>query len=90
MTNDWLFWLIAFAFFLPMHLGAPVLYLFLQGDSSALKAQLPSLLLRSIVIALAGFALAFWLWPNSKTGAGIALAVTFALPWVDILRTRAK
>lgn len=85
MENDGLFWLIAFAFFLPMHLGAPALFLFLQHDSAAAKARLPRLLLRGLLIAAAGFALAFWLWPNTRLGAGLTLAVTLLLPWLDML-----
>lgn len=91
MENDGLFWLIAFAFFLPMHLGAPALFLFIQGssvlqnDSTVTKVRLHRLLLRGLLVAAAGFALAFWLWPNTRLGAGLTLAVTLLIPWLDML-----
>lgn len=90
MQTDWLFWGIAFLFFLPMHLGTPLLYLLLQGGPASVRAQLPMILFRGTLSALLAFALAMWIWPHSKAGAAAIIGTTLIHPWLELAYRRYK
>jgi hypothetical protein len=86
MEMDWVVWAIAFVFFLPMHIGAPLVYLAIQRGQETFRARLRGLITRSLITATLGFTAAIILWPHSKAGAGTAIAVTLLYPWIEILR----
>lgn len=88
METDWTLWVIAFVFFLPMHIGAPLVYLAIQHGQESFRARLPGLIIGSLITAALGFAAAIMLWPHSKAGAATAIVVTLLYPWVEILRQR--
>ena len=90
METDWLFWAIAFLFFLPMHIGTPLLYLLLEDGPGAVRQGLPRLLLRGILSALAAFAIALLLWPHSRLAAAAAMAVALLHPWFELLVMRKR
>lgn len=92
METDWLFWIVAFAFFLPMHIGMPLLYLLVEDGPEGVRRQLPWLLLRGTVSALVAFAIALAVWPYSKLAAGAVIAIAFLYPWLELVwrRSRAK
>lgn len=86
METDWLLWTIAFVFFLPMHVGAPLVYLAIRHGQETFRARLPRLITGAVITATLGFTAAIILWPQSKVGAGTAIAVTLIYPWIDVLR----
>ena len=86
METDWALWIIAFVFFLPMHIGAPLVFLAIQHGQETFRARLPGLITGALITATLGFIAAIMLWPHSKAGAGTAIAVTFFYPWIEILR----
>ena len=86
METDWVLWAIAFVFFLPMHVGAPLVYLAIQHGQETFRARLPGLITRSVITATLGFASAIILWPHSKAGVGAAIIATFLYPWIEIVR----
>ncbi len=90
MEIDWLLWLIAFLFFLPLHFGVPVLYLFIQLGPAEMRQCLAGLFLRGSISAVLGFAIALWAWPHSKTWAGIAIVIALVHPWLELLVRRNK
>lgn len=92
METDWIFWIVAFAFFLPMHLGIPMLYLLVEDGPEGVRLQLPWLLVRGTLSALIAFGIALWVWPLSKMAAGGVIATAFLHPWLEMLwrRSRAK
>ena len=86
MEMDWVVWAIAFVFFLPMHLGAPLVYLAIQHGQETFRSRLPGVIAGSVITATLGFTVAIILWPHSKAGAGTAIAVTLFYPWIEIFR----
>ncbi|MEH6570123.1 MAG: hypothetical protein V7709_13675 [Halioglobus sp.] len=84
--TDWAVWAIAFVFFLPMHIGGPLVYLAIQQGQEIFRARLRGVIIGSVITATLGFATAIIIWPHSKAGAGTAIAVTLLYPWIDILR----
>lgn len=90
MDTDWLFWGVAFLFFLPMHLGIPLLYLLLQYGPPGVRERLPRILLAGTLSAILAFALAIGLWPYSKTAAAVVIALSMLHPWLDLFLHRPK
>ncbi len=85
METDWLMWLIALIFFLPMHFGVPLLYLLIQQGPKKMKEQLPQLLLWGGISTAVGFTAAVLLWPHSKTWAGVTIVIVLIHPWLELL-----
>ncbi len=90
METDWLLWAIAFLFFLPMHIGIPLLYLLLEDGPGALRQRLPGLLVRGTLSALAAFGIALLLWPYSRLAAAATLGVALLYPWFELLVVRGR
>ena len=92
MATDWLFWIVAFVFFLPMHIGGPLLYLLVNSGPDDVRRRLPRVLLRGFASALLGFVIALLVWPYSRVAAGIVIALAFVSPWLEMLwhNTRVK
>lgn len=90
MQMDWLFWGIGFLFFLPLHLGTPMLFLLLQGGPGPMREQLPRILLRGSLSALIAFALALWIWPHSMAAAIGIIAAAMIHPWLEIIARRSR
>lgn len=84
--TDWLFWGVAFLFYLPLHAGAPLLYLLIQGEIAMLKRIKVRLLCHSLISAALAFAIAVVLWPHSVSGAVAVLLVATSLPWLGLRR----
>jgi hypothetical protein len=90
METDWLFWAIAFLFFLPMHIGTPLLYLLLEDGPGVARQRLPGLLVRGTLSALAAFGIALLLWPYSRLAATAAIVLALLHPWLELLIMRGR
>ena len=90
METDWLFWIVAFAFFLPMHIGVPLLYLLVEDGPEGVRQQLPWLLVRGSLSALLAFGIALFAWPHSMLAAGVVIAVAFLYPWLELAWRRSR
>jgi hypothetical protein len=88
MEIDYLAWGIGFLFFLPLHFGAPLLYLLLQSGPTIMRSRVPGLLLWGTVSAVLGFGLALLFWPHNKTWSAVAIALAFILPWLELFFKR--
>jgi len=75
-------------FFLPLHLGGPLLYLLLQQGPAGIREALPRIALRGGLSALLAFALAMWAWPHSKAVAVSILALAMLHPWLELIFRR--
>lgn len=84
--TDWLFWGIAFFFYLPLHLGTPMLFLLIRGDIETLKDKRASIIKQGLISAVCAFALALFLWPISTAAAGAVILFSILIPWLAIRR----
>ncbi|MCG8673305.1 MAG: hypothetical protein MI867_28205 [Pseudomonadales bacterium] len=82
--TDWIFWLVAFGFYLPLHAGAPLLYLLIQGDIDRLKALKNKVIVHSVGSALVAFAIAIVAWPHSQLVAVASILLATVLPWLAL------
>lgn len=83
---QWLVWIVGFVFFIPLHVGLPLLYLLVQDKLTSLPGGLRPYLLESSVVALLVYAIAAWVWGYS-VGVSITLLVGLMLhPWIRVWR----
>lgn len=85
-TVDWVFWAIAFFFYLPLHIGAPLMFLLMRGDMTLLKQQRGTIILHGIISAIIAFGLAMVLWPMSIFAAAAVLLAAILIPWLAVKR----
>tara|TARA_R110002110_G_scaffold205066_7_gene417284 strand:+ start:440841 stop:441116 length:276 start_codon:yes stop_codon:yes gene_type:complete len=90
MEVDWLFWVVAFCFFVPMHVGIPVLYVLLASGPEAMRARLVVLLSIGICSAVLGFSIAMATWPHSQSVAAAVIVLTLLFPWLEIVWQRRR
>jgi hypothetical protein len=83
-TVDWLFWAIAFFFYLPLHIGAPLMFLLMRGEVEAMKAQRGAIILHGVISAILAFALAMFLWPINAFAAAAVLLAAILVPWLAV------
>lgn len=78
---DWLFWAVGYFFYLPLHVGLPLLYLLVQGDLERLRILRVRLLLHSVITSAAAFIAAILLWPWQPLVALSVIVFVMLLPW---------
>jgi len=80
--TDWLFWGIAFLFYLPLHIGAPLLFILLSGDIERLKQAKQKLIIHGAGSAVVAFGIAIAAWPYSRLAAALVIIVATFSPWL--------
>ncbi len=85
-------WLIALAFFIPMHYLGPLAVLFLTGNESPelRRQRLRALLIDCTLTIVIAFPFAAWLFERSPLYAGLLFLGMMALPYLHLLRLRRR
>ena len=85
-------WLIALAFFIPMHYLGPVAVLFLTGNESPelRRRRLRALMIDCTLTIVIAFPFAAWLFEHSPLYAGLLFLGMKALPYLHLLRLRQR
>ncbi|MEH6445591.1 MAG: hypothetical protein V7784_16980 [Oceanospirillaceae bacterium] len=84
MSSQILFWVIGFVFFQPLHLGLPILYLFIYTKEKGRSEKVKSVLLLGIASSALLFICAAWLSQEHLYLAIIVLVISIPLPWFGL------
>ncbi len=84
MPSETLFWVIGFVFFQPLHLGLPILYLFIYGDEAQRSGKIRKVLIHGISSSAVLFAIAAWLFQESMMLAIALVIISIPLPWIGL------
>ncbi len=84
MPSEALFWAIGFVFFQPLHLGLPILYLFIYGDETLRSEKIKRVLIHGIGSSAVLFAIAAWLSQQSMGLAILLVVISIPLPWIGL------
>lgn len=81
MPSDILFWIIGFLFFQPLHLGLPILYLFIYSKQETRSAKINRVLMHGIISSALLFSAAAWLFKDHQYLAIGLVLISIPLPW---------
>jgi len=81
LQDNGLFWLIAFVFFLPLHLAVPMAVLFFNGRVEEPQRWLRLVLLEGAIGAVLGVSLTAVLWSKFGVSGLLVLPLVMLLSW---------
>lgn len=85
MQIDYIFWLVGLGFFLPLHLGLPVLYVLVYRAKEQHQAAIKAVLIEGGLSAVVLFGLAAYLSSvNFYLAIGL-IVVAMPLPWLRLV-----
>lgn len=84
MPSDIVFWIIGFVFFQPLHLGLPILYLFIYGNPRTRAKKTKRVVIHGVTSSALLFCAAAGLFADHKLIAIGLVLVSIPLPWIGL------
>lgn len=84
MTIEALFWLVGFILFQPLHLGMPLLYLFMYADAEGRVTRVKRVIVDGVLSSAVVFSVAAWFSDEYLYACVALIVLSFPLPWLRI------